>query len=90
MNLSEWGKIRQIVGQAKLILEEFAMLKHGLDPATQSKVKQAQKYLADLQNSDELQRAAENIEYQKLLDKLQAEDKKISQQVHEGAKDFFK
>lgn len=89
MSESELDHIRQILGRAKVILEEFAMPRNGLDPTTRSLISQIGSHLESFQNSSELEQAAENVRYQNLLAKLAAEDKKISRNVYDGSKRFL-
>jgi len=45
--------------------------------------------LKRVQTNKEIQQAAENVKYQELLAKLEAEGKRISRQVYEGSQEFF-
>jgi|GEM_PF-2255563 len=87
----QWILIKRILGQAYVVLEELAMPLHwnNADPRTQSNVQQAKDKIAkSIQDQADLEQAAEIIEYQSLLQKLEAMDTQIDQEVIDLAREL--
>ncbi|MEP0915387.1 hypothetical protein NC981_01030 [Leptolyngbya sp. DQ-M1] len=74
MNESEWSEIKRILVQAYIVLEELMspLAWNNADSATQENVEEAKNRIAEALQDPEVEEAAQLIEYETLLQKLEA------------------
>ncbi|MGG6268509.1 hypothetical protein ACQ4M3_25295 [Leptolyngbya sp. AN03gr2] len=74
MNESEWSEIKRILVQAYIVLEELMspLAWNNADSTTQENVEEAKNRIAEALQDPEVEEAAQLIEYETLLQKLEA------------------
>ncbi|BAU13042.1 hypothetical protein LEP3755_35780 [Leptolyngbya sp. NIES-3755] len=84
----EWSLIKRTLGWAYIVLEELTMSQpsNSVDPITKNKMEQAKTKIAETLRNPAVEVAAQNVEYQSLVQKLQAADMPITDERIDRAK----